>query len=509
MIQREDAKNMHGARGLSRGLLSCGASATIEAAAARTLQKRPMIMLTRDRQFYKQIFRLTGFIALQNVIASFVGLADNVMIGAYSQDALSGVALANQVQYLLQMLAGGIGEGMAVIAAQYWGTRRLQPIRQVLSIALVFALGVATLFFGLAHFAPQGLLSLLTGDAGAIAEGAAYMRITAFSYFFFCATMILLAAQRSVENVSVGIYASLSGLVVKILLNWLLIFGDLGFPRLGTQGAAISTLIGRMVEFGVCLLYTYRVDHKLAIGFAYFKKLDKPLLRDFYHYGTPVVMASSSWGVAMLLQTAILGHMGSNAIAANAIANSLFQVISVVLYGISSASGVMIGKVVGKGDLGKLKEYVKTLQWLFLAVGLVSAAALYLCKDGILELYQVSPAALGMANGFMIAQSVTVIGSAYQSPVLSGVVRGGGNTKFVFYNDLIFMWGIVLPMSFLGAFVFHWDPVTVFCCLKADQVLKCFVAVWEVNSYRWVRRVTRDEAAALVAEEAGEIGIRG
>ena len=465
-------------------------------------------MLTKDKQFYRQIFRLTGFIALQNVIASFVGLADNVMIGAYSQDALSGVALANQVQYLLQMLAGGIGEGMAVIAAQYWGTRRLEPIRRVLAVALTSVFGVAMLFFGIARLLPQGVLQLLTTDSGAIAQGALYMRTVAFSYPFFCITMVFLAGQRSVENVSVGIFASFSGLGIKILLNWLLILGNMGFARMGTQGAAISTLVGRMVECGVCLLYTYGIDHKLALGISHFRRFDKLLLKDFHHYGTPVVMAFGSWGIAMLIQTDILGHMGSNAIAANAIASSLFQVISVALYGISSASGVVVGQVVGSGNMPKLKEYVKTLQWLFLAIGLLSAALLYWCKDGVLTLYSVTPEAMVMANGFMIAQSVTIIGSAYQTPVLSGIVRGGGDTKFVFYNDLTFMWGIVLPISFLGAFVFHWSAVAIFCCLKADQVLKSFVAIWEVNSYRWVRKVTRDDAAELVAEEVAEIGIK-
>ena len=449
-------------------------------------------MLTRDRQFYRQIARLTGFIAVQNVIACLVGLADNVMIGAYAQDALSGVALANQVQFLLQMIAGGLGDGMAVITAQYWGTRRLEPIRRVLSIALVFALGVGLLFFGMARFAPESVLSLLTGDAAAIAQGAAYMRIIAYSYLFFCTTMVFLAAQRSIENVGIGILASVSALGINIFFNWLLIFGNLGFPRLGARGAALATLLSRVVECGVCLAYTYRVDRKLAVAFRCFFRLDRTLLRDFRRYGTPVVLACGSWGIAMLIQTAVLGHLGSDAIAANAIANSLFQVITVVAYGISSASGVMVGKIVGSGDLRKLREYVQTLQWLYVGIGLLSSAILYLCKNWILSLYAVSPEAMGMANSFMIVLSVTIIGTAYQNPSLTGIVRGGGNTKFVFYNDLIFMWGIVLPASILAAFVFRLNPVIVFCCLKADQVLKCFVAIWQVNSYRWVRKVTRE-----------------
>lgn len=456
--------------------------------------------MTRDRDFYRQIARLTGFIALQNVITCFVGLVSNVMIGSYSQDALSGVALANQVQFLLQMLAGGLGDGMAVMTAQYWGTRRLEPIRRVLAIALTFAAGACALFFGVAVFAPQGALRLLTSDAGAIREGAAYLRLAAFSYPFFTVSMILLAAQRSVENVGVGIAASFSGLLVNIVLSWLLIFGRMGFPALGAQGAAIATIVARAAECAVVVAYTYGVDHKLALAPSRFRRLDRMLLKDFRRFGTPVVMANASWGLAMLIQTGVLGHLGSNAIAANAIANSLFQVITVIAYGTSSASGVLVGKVVGSGDMRKLREYVKTLQWLYLGVGLLSSALLFACKDWILRLYAVTPEAMGMAGDFILVLCVTVIGTAYQNPVLTGVVRGGGDTRFVFFNDLVFMWGIVLPMSILAAFVFRWDPVAVFCCLKGDQILKSFVAVVKVNRYRWVKRVAREEEPVAEAD---------
>ena len=447
--------------------------------------------LTRDKSFYRQVFRLTSFIALQNVIACFVGLVDNVMIGAYSQDALSGVALANQVQFFLQMITSGMGEGMAVIAAQYWGTRRLEPIRRVTAITVDFALITCVVFTALARFLPEGILGLLASDAGAIAEGASYMRVICYSYPFFGVSMILLAGQRSVENVSVGMIASLSGLCVNIALNWALIFGNLGFPALGARGAAIATLIARLVECGVVVLYTYRIDRKLAIALRDFLHMDRELLHDFRRVSTPVVLSGSSWGIAMTVQTAILGHLGSNAIAANSIANSLFQVISVIVYGMASASGVVIGKAVGRDDREHLKEYVNTLQLLFVVIGLVSGALLFATKDWIRRLYSVTPEAMDMARQFMTVLSITLVGTAYQCACLTGIVRGGGNTKFVFYNDLIFMWGIVLPVSLLAAFVFHWPPVIVFFCLKADQLMKCFVAVWEVNSYHWVHKVTR------------------
>ena len=450
------------------------------------------MILCKDKKFYKTAARLTAFIALQNVIVCFVGLVDNVMIGAYSQDALSGVALANQVQFLLQMMMNGVGEGMAVIAAQYWGTRRMDPIRRVMVIALEIAALLGLAFFGVAQLAPEGVLRLLTSDAGAIAEGAKYMRVVSFSYVFFGATMVLLSAQRSIENVRIGMISSLTGLVVNIVLNWLLIFGRFGLPRMGVTGAALATLIARMAEFAVVAVYTWRIDKKLALKIREFLYIDGRMFRDFIRVAVPVVLSGANWGIAQGIQTSILGHMGSSAIAANSIANSLFQVVSVVMYGLSSASSVMIGKAVGSDDLDSLKGYVNSLQLMFIGIGLATSLVLFSLRNVVLSFYAVTPEALSMARTFMNVLCVTVVGSAYQVACLTGIVRGGGNTKFVFYNDLIFQWLIVLPLSALCAFVWKLSPVVVFFCLKSDQLTKCLVAVWQVNSYRWVRKVTRE-----------------
>ena len=178
------------------------------------------MILCKDRDFYRRAFRLSGYIALQNVIVCLVGLVDNIMIGRYSQDALSGIALANQIQFLLQMVVGGAGDGMAVLTAQYWGARKLQPIRRAMAIALDFALLLSACFLLAAQFLPETLLGLLAGDAAAIAEGAKYMRIVSFSYLFFAASMVLNAAQRSIENVRVGMVSSFKGVAVKVVLNY-------------------------------------------------------------------------------------------------------------------------------------------------------------------------------------------------------------------------------------------------------------------------------------------------
>lgn len=452
------------------------------------------MVLSKDRKFYKSVFRMAGFIAMQNVIVCMVGLLDNIMIGAWSQDALSGVALANQVQFLLQMIMGGVGEGMAVLASQYWGTRRTGPIRRVVAIALTIAITLGLAFFALAQTAPEWALGLLTSDAAAIAEGAKYMRVVSFSYVFFGAGMVLVSAQRSIENVRVGMVSSLSGLVVNLVLNWALIFGHLGLPRLGVVGAALATLIARLVECGVSAVYTWGIDKKLAAAVKDFLHPDSAMVKDFLRVALPVVLSGGSWGIAQGIQTSVLGHMGSSAIAANSMANSLFQVVSVMAYGCASASSVLIGKAVGSDDLKNLKGYVNSLQLIFIGVGLVTGGVLFALREAVLSAYQVSPEALEMGRYFMTVLSITVIGTSYQCGCLTGIVRGGGNTKFVLYNDLVFQWGIVLPLSILAAFVWKWSPVWVFFCLKSDQLTKCLIAVWQVNSYHWVKKVTRDDA---------------
>jgi len=391
-------------------------------------------------------------------------------------------------------VVNGAGEGMAVLAAQYWGARKVQPIRRVLAIALDFALLLALGFLLAAQIMPEKLLGMLTADTAAIAEGAKYMRIVSFSYLFFAAGMVLNSAQRSIENVRVGMVSSLTGVIVNVVLNYALIFGHFGLPRMGVAGAAVATLTARITEFSVTTVYTYVIDKKLAVRIRDFFNPDRLMVKDYIRVAIPVVCSGANWGLAMTIQTSILGHMGSSAIAANSIANSLFQVVSVACYGLSSAAGVLVGKAVGGGDLDKLKGYVNSLQLMFLAVGVCSSLVLFSCREVVLSAYAVTPEALDMARSFMNVLCITIIGTAYQAACLTGIVRGGGNTKFVFYNDMIFQWLIVIPISALAAYVWKLSPVWVFFFLKSDQLTKCLVAVWQVNSYRWVKKVTRDEA---------------
>lgn len=456
-----------------------------------------MHLFVREKAFYRMFFSMTLVLALQNLIAFSVNLADNIMLGAYSELSLSGAAVSNQVQFLLQMMMMGTGSGMVVIAAQYWGKRQLEPIKRVFAVALWVALIVSSILTAVAFFAPQALLGLLTNEAAVVAQGAVYLRILSVSYCFFAATTIMLGVMRSVETVKIGFWMSLSTLFVNVSLNYILIYGKFGMPEMGIRGAALATTISRILEFLIVLTYTGWIDKKLKLRLADVFGVQVGYVRDFFKTGMPTMLSSTSWGIAMGIQGAILGRLGATTIAANSIAAALFQVMIVLASGSASSSSVIIGKTVGSGDIERVRQYTKTLQMLFLGIGVLTGTGLLLSKNAIIGLYNVAPETETLANIFITVLSVTVVGTAYQMPGLTGIVSGGGDTKFVLFNDLIFMWGIVLPISALSAFVFGFPVPVTFICLKSDQIIKCAVAVVKINRFRWIKKLTRETAEEI------------
>jgi len=298
---------------------------------------------------------------------------------------------------------------------------------------------------------------------------------------------------RSVESPRAGVYLALSALGLDVVLNYILIYGKLGFPSMGARGAAIATLISYVAQFVLLALYAKYYDKKLHFKLRDIFRVQAQDFRSWAKTALPLTGSQVSWGLAMNLQSAVVGRLGQGPIAAVAIASALFQLVTVVIYAAASASHVVIGKAVGQGDIPRVKSYTRTLQVLFLGMGLCTAAVLFFARNLVIDVYSIAPETRSLALQFMAVLSVTVIGTSYQMTCLAGIVSGGGDTRFVLINDLIFQWGIVLPLSALAAFVWHLPPVWVFVLLKSDQILKCAVAVVKVNRFQWIRDLTKAE----------------
>ncbi len=446
-----------------------------------------------DKAFYKAFIIMTLTMAGQNLIAFGVNLADSVMMGAYSETALSGVGICNNVQFFLNMAASGISSGMAVIASQYWGKKETKPIHKVSSVAIWLGIIFTALIFAFAAIAPETLIRLFTDKEAVIEQSVQYLYIIKHTYLMFTLSTIILSILRSVETVKIGFYVSLSSFAINIFLNYALIYGRFGAPEMGIRGAALATLASRLIEFIVTVVYLLFIDKKLKMKIKDLFVTDKQMIKDYFKTGLPLMMSSVSWGIAMSIQGAIIGRLIESAIAANSIATTIFQVATVICYASSNVACVLIGKTIGENKpMEIIKKRSKNLQLIFLAIGVISSGILLLAKNLIIDFYDASPETIDITNQFIWVLAVTIIGTAYEAPALCGIVSGGGETSFVLKNDIIFMWLIVLPLSALSAFVFRFPVVVTFACLKADQVLKCAVALVKVNSFNWVKTVTRD-----------------
>lgn len=447
------------------------------------------MIMSREKKFYSTFFTLFWPLVLQNVINLAVNLADNIMLGAYSQTALSGATAVNQLQFILQNIVGGVGAGLTVLGTQYWGQKRIEPIKKLVSVAFWASLAFGAAMFIACAVTPAGVVRLFINDEAVIAQGVEYLNILKYSYIIFAIYSAFIYALNCVETVRIAFWVSVQTLVVNVGLNiWMI-------PAYGAAGAAWATLIARIVSFVIVVYFALFRDKKLNLKLRDLTKFDKTLTKDYAKVTLPVVVVHGLWGFSNAIQTAILGHMpnAEAVVAANSAAQTLYQLFKAAAQGAASAAGIIMAKTVGTGNMSKVKEYTKTLQVIFIIVGLITALLLFVTRQPVLAMYSMDDATREMANSFMLYMCLTAIGMSYQMPTGTGIVRGGGDTKFCMYNDIISIWLIVLPVSALAAFVFKWPPLAVVICLNADQIFKCLAIGIRCNRYKWVKKLTRDE----------------
>ena len=451
-----------------------------------------MKLFTSDRTFYRSFWVLTVTLMLEQAVILSVNLADNIMLGRFEEHALAGVAAVNQIQFVLQQVVYAVSNGMIILGSQYWGQGRVSEVRQFAAIAMRVALLITLALFIAVSIAPVQALRLFTPDALIIEQGVRYLSIIRFSYVFFGITAILLGTLRIAESVRIALVVSLISLLINCSINYVLIFGHFGFPTMGVQGAAIGTLIARVIECGIVAIFALQREERIRLRIKDFFQFNVALLRDFVRVATPVILTQLLWGVSNALQTVILGHMSDVAIAAQSISSNIFLLLKVASVGAASSASILVGRAIGENKtMDEMKAYTRTLQALFLLIGMVLGCALFIIRIPMLRIYRISDATRTLANQYMLIQSVVLVTMSYQMPVNAGIIRGGGDTRFIMIVDLISIWGIVLPLSFLAAFVWKCAPVIVIMLLNSDQVFKCVPAFVRVNSYKWIKKLTR------------------
>ncbi len=446
--------------------------------------------MIRDKEFYKQFLKICIVLVLQNVLTLSVNLADNVMLGNYSEAALSGATAVNQIQFVYQQLIMGVGDALVIFGSQYWGKGQTREVKRVASIAMVTGIAIIAVFFIAASAAPEFLLTLFTKDTEIIAQGVSYLAVTRFTYILLGVVLILLATLRTVEIVKIAFVLSFSTLIINCSINWVLIAGRYGFPELGIVGAGIGTLVARTVELIILVSFIAFKEKVLRLKLRDFFGFDKELSKTYFKLLLPILFAALLWGVNTAMQTAILGHMSSNAIAANSVASNLFLLVKTGAIGAASTTTIMIGKAIGEGRSDELQDYAKTFQIMFVIMGIVGAITLFALKGPVLSLYNLSEETRYLAEIFLIILSGVIFFVTYQVPTNIGIIRGAGDTKYMMYLDIISICCIVLPLSFFMAFVVEASPIVVVMCLNIDQVFKGIPGYIKVNHGKWIHNLT-------------------
>ena len=447
--------------------------------------------VNRKHEFYRRLFSLVLPIAMQNLMTALVSASDALMLGFLNQTALSAVSLATQVQFALNLFFAALTIGTTVLAAQYWGKRDAGAVERILAIALRCSVLISLGFFVTAFFAPELLMNIFTDVTELITAGIPYLKAVSWSYLFMGVTQVYLCVMKnSGRTLRSTIYGS-SALLLNILLNAILIFGLLGFPKMGIVGAALATTISRAVEFILVLIENLHPD-VVRIRFHLLIAKTDSLKRDFYQYTLPVLANELVWGCGFTMFSVIMGHLGSDAVAANSIANIIKNIIASVCLGIGTGSGILVGNELGRGNLSLAKEYGGHLCRAALLAGAVSGGIIL---AGMPFLFTIAGNLSSQAQSYLKVMlyicSYCMIGKSINSTVVAGIFCAGGDTRFGLLCDAVTMWAIIIPIGWIAAFVIKLPVLTVYFLLNLDELVKLPAVYWHYKKYRWVRNLTQ------------------
>ena len=450
------------------------------------------MLISKEKSFYKLIISIALPIAVQNLITFAVSMIDTMMLGSLGEVELSAAAIGNNLFFVLMVLLFGLAGGSNILISQYWGKGEVNAIHKILSIMYRGCLIIAAIFIGIAMILPEFFMKIYTSDIRVIEAGVTYLRIVSIGYIFYAITNCTIMMLRSVKTVRISLVVYISSLIVNALFNYILIFGKFGMPRLGVMGAAIATVIARITEFIIVIIFMIVFEEKINLRIKHLVKIDKLMLKDFISNCTPVLFNEFLWSTGSTMISIIIGRLGTETVAANSISNVVFQFVTVFIFGISNATSVIIGNTIGEGRNEKAKEYANTVGVLSLIMGIMAAMVIGIIRPIVVDFYNVSESTKNIAMNIMSAMSIIVIFQSYGITLMMGVLRGGGDAKFVLINDIVFLWLVAIPCGFLAAFIFNWPIAVVFFILKSDEIIKSIIAVIRVLSGKWVRNVTRD-----------------
>lgn len=451
-----------------------------------------MVKTVKKDDFYQQMFKLAIPIIIQNLLSAAVNSSDVIMLNYVGQSAISAVSLAANYSNILFMVYYGLGTGASLLCAQYFGKKNMQAIHAVEGIALRFSLAISVLVALAAFTMPQRMLLLFTSDQELIAIGSSYIRIMGITYLCWGVTEIYLAILRSIGRVTISMTLNMLAFGLNILLNAVFIFGLFGAPKLGVTGVAIATASSRLIQLVACVIVSL-LSKDVKLNPAYMFIRSKTLLNDFIHLSLPALGNDLSWSVAFSMYSVILGHLGTEAVAANSLVTVVRNVGSVFCFAIASAGTILLGRVMGQEELEKSKSYASRMLKMTVVAGAVGGVIVLAVTPFVLRFAFLNDTAMHYLKYMLLINSYYIMGSAVNTALIAGVFRAGGDTKFGLICDTIDMWVYAVPLGFFAAFVLKLPVLWVYFLLCTDEFVKW---PWVIRHYRkgeWAKNITRED----------------
>ncbi|MGI6239352.1 MAG: MATE family efflux transporter [Christensenellales bacterium] len=446
-------------------------------------------IFVRDRKFYLTALALALPVVLQNMITIGVNIADTMMLGSYGETQIAGSSLANDFINIFHILCMGMGGGAAVLTAQYWGRGDTASLKRALTIMIRIALLTALLFTAVTALFPSGIMRLFTKEAPVIEKGSIYFLWSLPTYLLMGLSLTLTLILRSMRKVLLPLISSIICFFVNIFFNWMFIFGNLGAPEMQIAGAALGTVIARVVETAIIAGYVFVFDK--SIGYR-IKDILRPcgdLVRPYLRYSLPVMLSDSLLAVGNAMVSVIMGHLRMEFVAANAIIAMIVRLSTVFTQGLGQASAVMTGNTLGRGEKEKAYRQGVTFFALSIVIGILAAGVILALSPFIISRFNITQETRAIARQLMFAVSIMVVFQATQSVLTKGVLRGGGDTVFLVFADVAFLWAASIPLGALCGFVWHTEPFFIYIALKIDWAIKTVICAWRLRSKKWMRTV--------------------
>lgn len=450
-------------------------------------------LIIKDKLFYKKAAAIAIPIALQGLITNGVNMMDTIMVGALGETQLSAVSLANQFITIFHIFCMGIGMGASVLVSRYFGMKDSSSLKKTVTIMLRLCLALSLLFSVVTAVIPRIIMLIYTTDENIISYGIRYLKYSVASYALLGLSLTTTIVLRNVGQVKLPLYTSIAAFFINVAANYLFIFGKFGFPKMDVAGAALGTLISRIFEFSVICGYLFFKDK--AIGYK-IKELFKPvgaLWKEYIRISVPVLISDGILALGNNSVAMVIGRLGENFVAANAVTAVTQQLSSVVTQGFSQAGAIVTGHTLGQGDKKKALEQGYAFLGLGFIFGLVTAGIIMLISTPMINAYNLSTETVEIAKQLMLSISIIMIFQATNSIMTKGVLRGGGDTKVLMVADNIFMWVASVPLGVIAGLVLHLPAFWIYFALKIDQVLKAFWCVIRLRSGKWIKRIKTDD----------------